>query len=178
MVNVLVAVRDLRNARAIVHRRWRLLRLPAGNTAYPLAALVNRAFPRELAGESVLLPNAAGSEHNRQPRSAHRGRSQSFRHPKPRLVARSLQRLRDPPLLPLNPIDPVRGSDDPAGWGCRDRYPRVYGLRGTDLCNWRDDGDAMDRYATDPASFRSAALRGGFSIRSRPAARERRERGL
>jgi hypothetical protein len=164
MVDVLVAVRDLWNARAIVHRRWCLLRLPAGNTAYPLAALANRALLAKLAGESVLLPYATGPDHDRQPRSAHRGRSQSFRQSKPRFVARSLQRHRDPSLLPLDPVDPVGGSDDPAGWGCRDRYPGVYGLRGTDLCSWRDDGDAIDWHATNPATFRPAALRGRFSV--------------
>src|SRR6266850_7797157 len=158
MVEVLVAVRNLWNAGGVIYSGWCLLRVPAGNTAYPLAALVDRALPWELVGGSSLLPYAAGPDNHRQPRSADRGRSQSFRHAKPRLVARSLQRLRDPRLLPLDPMDPVGGSDDPAGWGCRDRYPRVYGLRGADLCNWRDGGDAMDRSATDPASFRPAAL--------------------
>src|SRR5437588_65801 len=164
MVEILVAVRNLWNAGGVIYRRWRLLSLPARDTAYPVAALVNPTLPWELAGGSSLLPYAAGPDHDRQPRSAHRGRSQSFRHAKPRLVARSLQRLRDPRLLPLDPVDPVGGSDDPARWECRDCYPWLYGLRGADLCYRRDDGDPMDRSAPAPASFRSAALRGRFLL--------------
>ena len=66
----------------------------------------------------------------------------------------------------------------PLGGGCRNRYSRLHGVCGADLCRRRHDADAMDRSAVGPAQFRSAALRGGFSLQSGAAARECRERRL
>ena len=105
---------------AIVYRRWRLLRLSAGNTAYPLAALVDRALPGQLAGGPSLLPDAAGSDHDRQPRSAHRA-TISIVSPRKASTCRSVSCNAFVTLVSfLSILWTLSGrSDDPARWGCR-----------------------------------------------------------
>ena len=123
----------------------RLFVLFAGNTAYPLAPLADRAVPAQLAREPILLPNAVRTRRRPTTRTSGSPKISTALPRSPRLVARAAERRRHPGLVLVDPVDPVRRTDDPARRRRVDQYSRLHGICGADLCGRRHDADPMDR---------------------------------